>query len=346
MESKIPEATQAPHPFSWLYPTFALLVALAIGWSIFWFVQSRMAAGALANWMAHEAQLGRAWSCPDQKIGGFPFSLEISCSNPLFQGEVFGKNLTGSVRSLHASAPLLRTGDVIMQLNPPLAAKTSDGALDVRMQWGQLALELEIVSGSLDRISLSGSQVRLLGKAAGGDAGPTAFDEFNSYFVRSATRHDRAYDLMVSFNQGFVPPLNKFLDTQLPIAMHIDSTVSQVDLSGGRSLQDALEKWRADNGRVDVTTAWLTSGSMIFDAKGSLSLDDEHRATGKLDASFGGLEKAFSHLGIDTGLLRADQTLAGVLSAGTGRVELPVTFSDGYLTIGGARTNVQALPLY
>jgi hypothetical protein len=128
--------------------------------------------------------------------------------------------------------------------------------------------------------------------------------------------------------------------------MQVEGTVSQVDLSGLATYQDLLDKWRAENGHVDITTAWLTSGSIIFDGKGGLDLDDQHRPHGKLDASFAGFEKAFRHLDVDPAVLNAGQALAGVLSSGTGRLELPVTISEGYLAIGPVRTGVEVPPLY
>src|SRR5437763_13074522 len=114
--------------------------------------------------------------------------------------------------------------------------------------------------------------------------------------------------------------------------------ISQVDLTGMASYQDVLDKWHAANGRLDIATAWLTSGSIIFDGKGGIDLDDQHRPHGKLDASFAGFEKAFRCLDVDPAVLNAGQALASVLSGGTGRLNLPVTVTDGYLTIGPIRT--------
>src|SRR2546430_11814758 len=79
---------------SWLIVLLAMLAMAPIGWSIFWFVKSRGAVTAVTAWMAEEARQGRVWSCPSQKIGGFPYTIAISCENMAFQGEVFGKTLS------------------------------------------------------------------------------------------------------------------------------------------------------------------------------------------------------------------------------------------------------------
>jgi hypothetical protein len=348
MQFKGPETKQRLTTYSWLLPPVAVIMAVAIGWPVFWYVKSRQTASAVTAWMTHEARLGRAWSCPTQKTGGFPFSVEISCANLLFQGDVLGKALTGTVRGFRATSPLLRTDNVLAQLDPPFAAKTSDGTFDITMQWGELFLDLEGQPGALDRLSLSGNQVQLQGKVAGMGAVDGASGDVNVVLARN--RYAHAYVFMFTFNQGSIPALNSLLDTQLPIDMQVGGRISQVDLRGAETLQDFLENWRAANGHVDLTTGWLTSGHIIFDAKGGLDLDGQHRVKGKLDASFAGLDKAFRQLGVDPALINAGQVLAGLLGGGqgasTGRMNLPLTFSEGFLSIGPVRTQIQIPPLY
>jgi len=347
MPSKGPKTKRRISAYSLLLPLVAIVLAAVLGWSVFWYIRSRETAAAVTAWMTHEAQLGRAWSCPNQKIGGFPVSVEISCVNLLFQGKILGKTLTGTVRGFRAPSPLLRTNNLIAAIDPPFAAKTSDGTVDISMQWGELFLDLEGRPGALERLSLSGNQVRLQGKAGGMDTLDGASGDVNVVLARD--RHDNTYDFMVSFNQGRIPALNSLLDTQLPIDIQVGGTISQVDLRGAETLQEFLENWRAANGHVDITTAWLTSGHIVFDAEGGLDLDGQHRVKGKLDASFAGLDKAFRHLGVDPALITAGQALAGLLGGqggGTGRLNLPLTFSEGFLSIGPVRTQIQIPPLY
>lgn len=345
MQTQSPKIQKQPDKYSWLYPSIAMVAAVSIGWSIFWYFKTRQIGAAFDGWMAQEAQLGRSWACPDRKISGFPFSVEISCTNAFFQGEALGKKLTGSMRGIHAGAPLLRTENIVAQLDPPFLLKSSDGTLDLTSQWGQLMLDFQVQNGTFERMSLSGDQIKVQGKVSGADAGTAAFDEFNSYFVVSPGRHDRAYDILVSFNQGLIPPINKVLGTEHPVALDLEATVSQVPVAGFTTFQDALDKWRTANGHLDITAAWLSSGSIIFNAKGGLDLDEQHRPQGTLDASFGGFEKAFRNLDIDPAVLLSG-LLAGSKDSGTGRVNLPVTFADGYLSIGQIRTPIEIAPLY
>jgi hypothetical protein len=350
MQSKGPETKRRLNAYSSLLPSIAVAMAVAIGWSVFWCVKSRAVAAALTAWTAHEAQLGRAWSCPNQKTGGFPFSVEISCANLHFQGEILGKTMTGTLRGFRATSPFLQTGSVLAQLEPPFAAKTSDDTVDIMVQWGELFLDLEGQPGALDRVTLAGNKIRLQRKIGGIDLVEGTFGDVIGDFVLMQDRHDHAYDLMVSFKQGSIPALNSLMDTRLPIDMQVRGTISQVDLRGAETLQDFLENWRSANGHVDITAGSLTSGQIIFDAKGGFDLDGQHRVKGKLDASFAGLNKAFRQLGVDPALITAGQVLSGLLDGGQrggrGRMNLPLTISEGFLSIGPVRTQIQFPPLY
>ena len=234
MQSKGPKTKQYLNAYSWLLPPVAVVMAVAIGWPVFWYVKSRETAAALEAWTAHEAQLGRAWSCPTQKIGGFPFSVEISCANLLFQGEILGKTMSGTLRGFRATSPLLRTDNLRAEMDSPFAAKTSDGTFDITMQWGELFLDLEGRPGALNHLSLSCNQVRLQGKVGGMGAVDGASGDVNVVLARN--RHDHVYDFMFTFNQGSISALNSLLDTQLPIDMQVGGRISQVDLRGAETL--------------------------------------------------------------------------------------------------------------
>ena len=346
MSSEVPAMKSSLHRYSWLIVLLAILAMAPIGWSIFWYVKSRAAAAAITAFMAQEARAGRIWSCPSQKIGGFPYSIAISCENIAFQGEAFGKTVTGTLHGLRATSPLLRNDNVLVKLEPPFTAKSVGGDLDFSAQWSELLVEFEGTPGMLGQLALMGSQIGLQGVVLGTDATGSTFGDVIGSFARSAGRQDQAYDVLVSFHQGQIPALNSFLDTDVPIALQFEAVMMPGFPGGAANFADTLEKWRAANGRLDVTFASLTSGPVDFNAKGGLGLDSEHRVEGKLDARFAGLEKALRNLNVDPTLLSFGQAISGFWGGGRDGLKLPVIFSDGFLRIGPVRTGVQVPPLY
>jgi hypothetical protein len=349
MSFKAPPAKQSLlHHYSWLIVLLGMVAMAPIGWSLFWYTKSHEAAAALTAWMAQEARKGRIWTCPSQKIGGFPSSTAISCENVTFQGEAFGKTLSGTLRGLHATSPLMRSDNVLVKLDPPFTAKSSSGDLDVTAQWSELLVEIDGAPGVLGQLAFVGSQVRLQGVALGADVTGSNVGDVNASFVRSPGRRDEAYDLAFSLHQGLIPALNYFLDTNVPVSLQFEATMTPGIPHGAATLAETLEKWRAANGRFDVTFASLTSGPVDFNAKGGLGIDGEHHVEGKLDANCTGLDKALEHLGVDPALVAAGQLVAGLLGRGrdAGHLKLRLSFSDGFLSIGPVRTPVELPPLY
>ncbi len=346
MSFEAPVTKRRLHRYSWLIVLLGMVAMAPIGWSIFWYAKSHEAAAALTVWMAQEARKGRIWSCPSQKIGGFPYTTAVSCENVQFQGEAFGKTLTGTLRGLRATSPLLRTDNLLLKLDPPFTVRSSGGDLDVTAQWSELLAEIDGVPGVLGQLAFIGSQVRLQGVALGADVTGSSAGDVNGSFARSPGRRDEAYDVGFSLHQGLIPALNNFLDTNLPVSLQFEATMTP-GIPSAATLADTLEKWRAANGRFDVTFASLTSGPVDFSAKGGLGIDGEHHIEGKLDATFAGLDKALEHLGVDPALVTAGQLVAGLLGRrDDSPLKMRLSFSDGFLSIGPVRTQIELPPLY
>ena len=346
MSFKAPVTKRRLQRYSWVIVLLAMVAMAPIGWSIFWYAKSHEAAAALTAWMAQEAHKGRVWTCPSQKIGGFPYTTVITCENLEFRGEALGKTLSGTLHGLRATSPLLRSDNVLVKLDPPFTARSSGGDLDVTAQWSELLVEIDGAPGVLGQLAFVGSQVRLQGIALGADVTGTTAGDVNGSYARSPGRRDDAYDVTVSFHQGLIPALNNFLDTNVPISLQFEATMTP-SIPSAATLAETLEKWRAANGRFDVTFASLTSGPVDFNAKGGLGIDGEHHLEGKLDATFAGLDKALEHLGVDPALVTAGQLVAGLLGRqDDSPLKLRLSFSDGFLSIGPVRTKIELPPLY
>src|ERR1700676_4017624 len=67
----------------WLvFVPFFLVAILAALWTGGWFYIAARAPGAIAEGRAREAVAGRVYGCGTQSIAGFPFRIEVRCSDP------------------------------------------------------------------------------------------------------------------------------------------------------------------------------------------------------------------------------------------------------------------------
>jgi hypothetical protein len=66
-----------------LWPVFVMpgvVVVLAIGWSVFWYVASSEIGSQFERWKVQEAKAGRLYDCGELSVGGYPFRFEVQCS--------------------------------------------------------------------------------------------------------------------------------------------------------------------------------------------------------------------------------------------------------------------------
>src|SRR5687768_9667289 len=75
-------AQSATRRSGWIAVPFLLVVALAVGWSAFWYYTARTADNAMAAWIEREAAIGRIYACSSRSIGGYPFRVEARCEEP------------------------------------------------------------------------------------------------------------------------------------------------------------------------------------------------------------------------------------------------------------------------
>src|SRR5687767_2361733 len=75
-------AELAPRRRPWLIATPLILVlVLAAAWSGVWYYTAREAEARVNDWQAQQASAGRVFSCGSQKVGGFPFRIEVRCGD-------------------------------------------------------------------------------------------------------------------------------------------------------------------------------------------------------------------------------------------------------------------------
>ena len=82
--------TGSPAPRRWLIamPT-AIVILLGALWSGFWYWSSSKAQASLTAWRAHEAEVGRHFDCANTAFGGFPFRIEVACTEPTVEDRRF-----------------------------------------------------------------------------------------------------------------------------------------------------------------------------------------------------------------------------------------------------------------
>jgi hypothetical protein len=330
----------------------ALLATAFAGWSLVWGAAARKTGAILDAWVENESQLGRAWACPGRRIGGYPLDIEVACPDLRFQGEILAKDFAGSLSGFRAGATVLHPDRVTIRMEAPFAGKTPDGAVDFRLEWSRLDITIEGRPGALARLTIDGDQLAATGLAGGLGALDARAQSLWASVSPPLDAREATHDFQIALNGLAIPSIAKPLGLDAPLDAVIDGAISRTGGSIGGNLAARMERWRAEDGLLELKTVQLTSGAAKLSASGVLNIDEAHRPRGKLDAAFEGLNPILRRLGVDPQLIAASSLLTRFLRDRPGKTDggdamrLPVRLSEGFVSIGPIRTPLPLPPLY
>lgn len=350
--AQMPRRPLSFRPWLILLVGFGLFAAL--GWTIFWYVVAQQSASSLDAWIAREKASNRIWTCPNRQIAGFPFTIEITCRKPHFDGSIFGRHYSGALGGFVANAKFTNPDDVTVNVASPFAAISDDKTVALALSWDQLDIVLAGLPQNMAKISIAGQGFRLQGHAQGLSSLNGSVSRATTKLVRAAGRQDHAYNFHVVLNGASFAAVDGFFGTAAPAEIVADGDITQARFDSGRVPADSLNRWRAAGGHVDLAELTVTRGEMKFSAHGMLTVGPTHRLQGQLDTACVGFEPVLRQLGVDPALINAGSLLASLLgghrgeakTAGPQPLHLRVNINDGRLDIGPVRTSIRLPPVY
>ena len=333
-----------------LYLPTILMLLLAAGWSGFWWYSSKLADREIDSFIQKEASEGRAWSCSDRSLGGYPFRLELRCGSVGLKAEQSGRPVEVSIGSLTVVAQIYNPRLVLADVQAPLAL-TIDGE-SASAQWDAMRISLRLSSGDVQRLSVSVAAPRIAHKKAAGFDLATKADSAEIHLRPDLAQDQKAIDIAVLATGASIPELDRLADNATPANIEFSGIVVGVADAQPGSWKQAVEAWRRQNGRFEIKTAKVTKGAMQVEADGALDLDDDRRIRGKLNASATGAGPLLAKLGVSSGS-NLQQALGGLLGkradaivGAAASLKWPVRFENGRVSIGPVRTPLQLSPLY
>lgn len=268
----------------WLFAPFAILALAALGWSVAWFVIRGRTTEALDAWLANEAVAGRRWECPERRVRGFPFRIEIACARIGLQS----RDIALSAGRLATITQVYQPRHTIVELEGPL--KASGQGIAIEAAWTDLRASIHTAKDGLQRASLAlaGPSLKVTGLPVGELAGSARRAEAHLR-PSPALPAESAFDFATSLSGAAVPVLDRLLGGPEPLDSELQLTLTQTRLPPVRGPRDALESWREAGGRLLVTKLDLAKGPRRLEARGELALDGERRPTGRVELAAAGM---------------------------------------------------------
>jgi len=347
----------------------ALVAVLAAAWSAFWYFASTKAETEFANWRKREAAAGREVACGTQTIGGFPFRIELRCTDPAVN--LRKTRLSLQAKDMLAAVQVYQPSLLIAEFAGPMTVDDEAHGQKFALDWSLAQASVrglprpERVSIALDKPTLARLGAESLAHA-----------EHAELHVRPAPRLPQdppAIDVVLELTQALIS-LPRVPDK--PINADIAGTLRGLDDLSPRPLPQLLRDLAAKNGRLDITKARVQQGDVLGTGSGTLRLTARGTLDGELQLTVAGIDQLMAMLGVDKAVgqasqralsriapgLNLDQLLgprggAALAAAGAamlgqpaeleGRqaVTLPLRFTDGVVFLGPLKVG-EVAPLF
>jgi hypothetical protein len=310
----------------------ALVLALALGWSGFWFYAAGRAQTELAAWNQREAAAGRVLSCTRQDFGGYPFRFELGCSAPELQ--LTRARVTLKAKDMHAAVQVYQPTLAIAEFAGPLTVADAQGHAAV-VDWTLAQMSVRVrPSAPPERVSLVLDQPSI---AQNGGAPALARAAHAEVHLREAPRLPQdppAFDLALDLTQALFPGVPRVPAT--PIDAQIAATLRGLADLSPRPVQQVLRDLQAANGSLDVRQARIRQGDVLAVGRGTLRLTARGALDGQIDLTVAGIEQLVTALGLDRAVGQASQNALNRVAPGLNLDSLLGSHGNAALAAMGA----------
>jgi hypothetical protein len=329
------DVMQAPYSRRWLYAPLVFVILLALAWTGGWFYAAQRAEAMMAAWIEREARDGRSYTCGERSLGGYPFRIELRCSEPSVELRQAGVSL--KAQRLTAVAQVYQPDLVIAEVTGPMQVTSTAEEGNFIASWTLLQASLRGRPHAPERISLVVDGVRLERP----DRQPVGRADRLEVHVRrsSGTEPTPAFDLALRTSGASVAGIAALAER--PFAAEATGILRGINDLRPKPVAARLREWQAAGGRFELTRARIAQAEAVAVATGVIGLTPQGKLDGTVHIAMAGLDHA---AGLILGQTQSSRASAGLLAGLTmlGRTELegkravavPLRFRDGRIFFG------------
>jgi hypothetical protein len=284
----------------WLiFLPFTLVAILAALWTGGWFYIAARAPDAIAAWRAREAREGRVYDCSTQSIAGFPFRIEVRCSDPSVQLSGLAPPVALKAADAFFAWQVYEPALVIGEFSGPLALGEPGKPASLLAHWRLAQASLRASLAGLERVSIVCEGASLDRTDGGGNPGVLKADhlELHGRRVAGAPADNPAIDLVLRLVAASAPALHPILAE--PLDADVTGVLHGVADMAPKPWPVLFRDWQARGGSLDISKARVQQGDVIAVGEGSLSLTPRGGLNGQMQVTIVELAKVLQELGIN-----------------------------------------------
>jgi hypothetical protein len=282
-----------------VFVPFFLVAILAALWTGGWFYIAARAPSAIADWRTREAGAGRLYSCGTQSIGGFPFRIEVRCSDPSAQLSDMAPPLALKAADAFITWQVYQPALLIGEFAGPLALGEIGKPASLLAHWRLAQASMRASLAGPERVSIVCERPSLdrVDGASNSPVFKADHVELHGRRVEGSPAENPAVDLVLRLVAASAPTLHPIL------AEPLDADVTGV-LHGVADMilkpwPVLFKEWQARGGSLAISKARLQQGDVIAVGEGTLSLTPRGGLNGQMQVTIVELAKVLQELGIN-----------------------------------------------
>lgn len=301
----------------------SLVILVVALWTGAWFyISNRIQneVGALAN-------LQPRITCAKLNIGGFPFRIDITCTNFSFQDG----DITVDVAKVQAVALVYRPTHVQIFAEQPMQISDAFAGSQTQLTWSNAKASVRMDGFKLARASLVVEQPKLTDELIGSSQ-ILAGEHFELHLIdggAQSTLEDRQNLNLYAFLVQADAPLVQIEQAEIKLDVEITAMPNDVRIWNSPELRTI---WRAGEGNLRLHDFSMESSELSFSAKGSGTITPDGYLTGEAKLTSAGLIDRLQASGNLPPMVMA-------LIAGTkideNNYEQSLSIDNGVLSLGG-----------
>lgn len=279
-------------PLRFATASIAALFVIAGGWSATWFYAARSAETAVVAWATSEAGAGRVYECGSTSIGGFPFRLELSCTDPKVTITDDRSRTVVAAKDLRAVASVLQPGNLDAELTGPLSISDPGRSAEFLGNWARARMSTHGIARP-EELSVSLSDLQFYRVAQNSMEPVLTSDrlEVTSRRESEPASGKPRFAFMARVAEATLSDAGAILSQ--PFSAEATAAIDGSAATTAATLSAQLKAWQAGSGRLEIKTARLQQGDAAATAGGSIGLTSAGRVDGTLKVAATG---AYSQL--------------------------------------------------
>ena len=274
-----------------------IVLALVAGWSGFWKFAAGKAESAIEGWRAREAQAGRIYRCGSQRVGGYPFRIEVECD----QASALLSNSQPPVElkttNLVMVAQVYQPGLLISEFRGPLTVGEPGKPPELIADWKLAQSSVRGTPSAPERGSLVVDQP-VIDRTNGGvrqNVFRAKHMEIHGRMAEGSASNRPVIEVALQLDQASAPELNPA--AARPFDANVTALLRGLSDFSPKPWPARFREVQAAGGRIDITNARVHQGDILAVGTGSLALNNNGRLEGELRVTMAGVEQFLTAIG-------------------------------------------------